>query len=400
FRNHAHGKKRADILADQLRLSVRCLAASAFCFCRQIGASRPPGLCRKKKKKKKNAGISPLSPDGERRSTPPARPPVWPAAAATLPPRAPAAHRAQKEKALAGSIPRRGRAVRDGRARSRRHPHARANMAPRTRKAAAAAAATGPPGKKPAASTSSLPSSLSSSLSSRPSVASLAPGKAAPAAGANGGVGCLASSVVDGKRKSQFEDRLSSPGRGNVAPAAAGRPRRRRPCCVFLAVAAILYACWLAAVRRVSGALEPLLEETGGRLQLELVAEKVVLPAAKDYLPQLVYDRFEAATRTVLARSRDWTAQSAFFLGLSKKEGGLLYSSPETIFQRGLHMKQEEGITAKHPLLLIPGIISTSSCSWLSHMKLDPLTGLDPEGVKLRASQGLEAADYLVPGYW
>jgi hypothetical protein len=27
-------------------------------------------------------------------------------------------------------------------------------------------------------------------------------------------------------------------------------------------------------------------------------------------------------------------------------------------------------------------------------------TGLDPEGIKLRAATGLEAADYLFPGYW
>lgn len=32
-------------------------------------------------------------------------------------------------------------------------------------------------------------------------------------------------------------------------------------------------------------------------------------------------------------------------------------------------------------------------------MRLDSETGLDPEGIRLRAAQGLEAADYLVPGY-
>lgn len=37
---------------------------------------------------------------------------------------------------------------------------------------------------------------------------------------------------------------------------------------------------------------------------------------------------------------------------------------------------------------------------WLAHMMLDPETGLDPAGVRMRAAQGLEAADYLYPGYW
>ncbi|KAJ3056371.1 hypothetical protein HK097_007208 [Rhizophlyctis rosea] len=37
---------------------------------------------------------------------------------------------------------------------------------------------------------------------------------------------------------------------------------------------------------------------------------------------------------------------------------------------------------------------------WLAHMKLDAETGLDPPGAKLRAALGLDAADYLWPGYW
>lgn len=30
---------------------------------------------------------------------------------------------------------------------------------------------------------------------------------------------------------------------------------------------------------------------------------------------------------------------------------------------------------------------------WKRHIKLDPITGLDPPGVKLRAAQGFDAAD-------
>lgn len=32
-------------------------------------------------------------------------------------------------------------------------------------------------------------------------------------------------------------------------------------------------------------------------------------------------------------------------------------------------------------------------------MSLDPVTGLDPKGIKLRAANGLEAVDYFMPGY-
>lgn len=37
---------------------------------------------------------------------------------------------------------------------------------------------------------------------------------------------------------------------------------------------------------------------------------------------------------------------------------------------------------------------------WLQHLMMNSTTGLDPDGVKLRAAQGLEAADYIVAGYY
>ncbi len=89
------------------------------------------------------------------------------------------------------------------------------------------------------------------------------------------------------------------------------------------------------------------------------------------------------------------------------------------------------GLHAKYPVVLIPGITSTGlelwqgapcakkyfrqrlwgtlammrimlmdSACWLAHLKLDIATGGDPPGVKLRAAQGLEAADFLMPGFW
>jgi hypothetical protein len=89
------------------------------------------------------------------------------------------------------------------------------------------------------------------------------------------------------------------------------------------------------------------------------------------------------------------------------------------------------GFQAHHPVVIIPGIVSTGlevwqaeECAaglfrqriwgstvmvqtillnprcWIDHMRLNLTTGLDPEGIKLRAAQGLEAADYLLPGFW
>lgn len=89
------------------------------------------------------------------------------------------------------------------------------------------------------------------------------------------------------------------------------------------------------------------------------------------------------------------------------------------------------GLEAKYPVILIPGVISTSLESWstspeyraffrqkvwggfqmlsqvtfnrekwISSLLLDPVTGLDPEGVKVRASEGFDAASSFIQGYW
>lgn len=99
-------------------------------------------------------------------------------------------------------------------------------------------------------------------------------------------------------------------------------------------------------------------------------------------------------------------------------------------FSVGLHL-QSQGIHAQHPVIMIPGVISTGleswgteeksrqyfrkrlwgswsmmralvldQASWKRHIMLDKHTGLDPPGIKLRAAQGFDAADFFITGYW
>lgn len=99
-------------------------------------------------------------------------------------------------------------------------------------------------------------------------------------------------------------------------------------------------------------------------------------------------------------------------------------------FAVGLHARKQ-GIKAKHPVIMIPGVISTGleswgteegsrqyfrkrlwgswtmmralvldKAAWKRHIMLDKDTGLDPPGVKLRAAQGFDAADFFITGYW
>ena len=92
---------------------------------------------------------------------------------------------------------------------------------------------------------------------------------------------------------------------------------------------------------------------------------------------------------------------------------------------------RSEGIKSKYPVIMIPGVISTGleswgteeqsrqyfrkrlwgswsmmramvldKASWKRHIMLDKETGLDPPGIKLRAAQGFDAADFFITGYW
>jgi phospholipid:diacylglycerol acyltransferase len=37
---------------------------------------------------------------------------------------------------------------------------------------------------------------------------------------------------------------------------------------------------------------------------------------------------------------------------------------------------------------------------WIAAMMLDPVTGLDPPGAKIRAAEGIDAASSLLQSYW
>ncbi|PHH62001.1 hypothetical protein CDD82_2063 [Ophiocordyceps australis] len=99
-------------------------------------------------------------------------------------------------------------------------------------------------------------------------------------------------------------------------------------------------------------------------------------------------------------------------------------------FSVGLKARAE-GLGAFHPVIMVPGVISTGLESWgtanisrpyfrkrlwgswtmmralvldkevwKKHVMLDKRTGLDPPTVKLRAAQGFDATDFFITGYW
>lgn len=99
-------------------------------------------------------------------------------------------------------------------------------------------------------------------------------------------------------------------------------------------------------------------------------------------------------------------------------------------FSVGLKARAE-GLDAHHPIVMVPGVISTGLESWgtanisrpyfrkrlwgswtmmkalvldkenwKQHIMLDRQTGLDPPLVKLRSAQGFDATDFFITGYW
>ena len=100
-------------------------------------------------------------------------------------------------------------------------------------------------------------------------------------------------------------------------------------------------------------------------------------------------------------------------------------------FSVGLHL-MSQNISAHHPVIMVPGVISTGleswstgddasrqyfrkrlwgswsmmralvldKAAWKRHIMLDKETGLDPPGIKLRAAQGFDATDFFITGYW
>ena len=106
------------------------------------------------------------------------------------------------------------------------------------------------------------------------------------------------------------------------------------------------------------------------------------------------------------------------------------FSSPQS--QRIGYKLAQEGASVKYPVVMIPGFVTsglelwagkpcarnkyfrqrmwggigtarqffTERDCWREHLALDPFTGMDPEGIRLRSCSGFEAADFFMANYW
>ncbi|KAI8984782.1 Lecithin:cholesterol acyltransferase-domain-containing protein [Mycotypha africana] len=75
----------------------------------------------------------------------------------------------------------------------------------------------------------------------------------------------------------------------------------------------------------------------------------------------------------------------------------------EISFMPASEFKEQLGLKPHFPVVMVPAMIRSvllNKEDWIRNIMLDPVTGLDPPCCKVRAVQGVEAADYFITGYW
>lgn len=124
----------------------------------------------------------------------------------------------------------------------------------------------------------------------------------------------------------------------------------------------------------------------------------------------------------------EWTKIQARFRAIS----ATTTTSAEAAAAVGLRLRTEEGLQAKHPVFMMPGFVTSGlelwegqPCAfptyfrkkiwgsletfrsfvgdrecWKVHLSLDPITGQDPPGIRLRNADGFQAADWWTGAFW
>lgn len=185
---------------------------------------------------------------------------------------------------------------------------------------------------------------------------------------------------------------------------------------------------WQAAAahvanRRIYSVLGGALLGVLGVLFFQLYVREQPFP---DFLPPEAM----ATLRETFAAQLEWSARVKEELA-AQLDHSPLRAVTDVARRPGQVLAEELNVTAYSPVVLIPGFTSTgleiwtgADCGkayfrqrmwgttrmlqqfllnqrcWLEHVMLDRSTGLDPAGVRLRAARGLEAADYLIGGFW
>ncbi|CAB9507140.1 Phospholipid:diacylglycerol acyltransferase [Seminavis robusta] len=144
-----------------------------------------------------------------------------------------------------------------------------------------------------------------------------------------------------------------------------------------------------------------------------------------DAIVDMSFERFDLVAQRVLPQLQEnWN-------NMFNESSALAATYYTRQSQRPGYLLAQQGATANFPVIMIPGFVTSGlevwqskECAkkyfrqriwtglesaraffadkncWREHLALDPHSGMDPEGIRLRAAEGFEAADYFMANYW
>lgn len=230
----------------------------------------------------------------------------------------------------------------------------------------------------------------------------------------------------EGKDDQQYEEGSASVTDESVSPASAHHTRRRTFSSVATAsklpalpvIVARVYKRWIA--------VSVVLTLVFAWFVFPLIIDRQMMPAKLSQLSEFL---FETSLLKLMPAGGIFSGDD--FLGNITSILQPFWKSEYDDLSSPGRLLRAKGVRGKYPVLMIPGITSTGlelwegqACAqsffrqrlwgtltmmrfmimdgacWMQHLKLNSSTGGDPEGIKLRPAQGLEAADFILPGFW
>lgn len=167
----------------------------------------------------------------------------------------------------------------------------------------------------------------------------------------------------------------------------------------------------------------------------DIVSERLLSPVAEHVIPELQnrLEHFESRMLDAIEMAKFMAPNfnETVYWGAVSEVGTARTVTTQEKLRPGFQLAQKHDTQDKHPVVMIPGFITSGlevwkgkSCMenlfrervwgglgsapyWLrerycmmENLALDPVTGGDPEGIKVRSAQGFAAADYFIGNDW
>ncbi|CAB9525721.1 Phospholipid:diacylglycerol acyltransferase [Seminavis robusta] len=192
---------------------------------------------------------------------------------------------------------------------------------------------------------------------------------------------------------------------------------------ILVAVLAVLAAVVYQSSRNISPEQMELISTTASTTVAQ--AQQVVLGNYQHYFGNILELLDDPGINTTRFRET-WNNIQTSIRTASESS-----SKSSAIIGHRMALERVDTTIARHPVFMVPGFVTSglelweghdcavaffrrkiwgsletfrsfaqdSEC-WKQHLSLDPITGLDPDGIRLRPSQGFESADFWTSAFW